>query len=338
MTTTPAGWYDDGSGRQRWWDGQQWTEHFAPEAAAPAEPETPAVPEIPAAAETPAAETPAYESPAVPETPSVEDTVIRPSDATATAATTPLGDDLTAYAAPAAPASAANEPASGYPGAAPAYPGAYTAAPSGYPAASPYAQPGQEAPKKISVLGLVGLGLSAVGTILAFIPLIGFFGFILLGAGFIVSLISLFLKGKKWPGIAGLILAVVGAIIGVIMFFVFVFAVAQSASEELDDLPSTSPSVEATDPGESDGADDGTRPTTSEVATGLTAILTLDGTEGYTEAQITCLADLLVVSDLDNATLRAIAESDGTLTDLDAINGLADVLGDTEAITACFVS
>ncbi len=27
--TTPAGWYDDGSGRSRWWDGSQWTAHFA---------------------------------------------------------------------------------------------------------------------------------------------------------------------------------------------------------------------------------------------------------------------------------------------------------------------
>jgi hypothetical protein len=27
--STPAGWYDDGSGRQRWWDGTQWTDHFA---------------------------------------------------------------------------------------------------------------------------------------------------------------------------------------------------------------------------------------------------------------------------------------------------------------------
>lgn len=26
-----AGWYDDGAGRQRWWDGAQWTEHYAPQ-------------------------------------------------------------------------------------------------------------------------------------------------------------------------------------------------------------------------------------------------------------------------------------------------------------------
>ncbi|MFT4287302.1 DUF2510 domain-containing protein [Nocardioides sp.] len=29
--TIPPGWYDDGSGAQRWWDGLGWTEHTAPE-------------------------------------------------------------------------------------------------------------------------------------------------------------------------------------------------------------------------------------------------------------------------------------------------------------------
>lgn len=28
MGTTPAGWYDDGQGNQRWWDGEKWTEEF----------------------------------------------------------------------------------------------------------------------------------------------------------------------------------------------------------------------------------------------------------------------------------------------------------------------
>lgn len=31
MTDVAAGWYDDGSGRQRWWDGNEWTVHFLDE-------------------------------------------------------------------------------------------------------------------------------------------------------------------------------------------------------------------------------------------------------------------------------------------------------------------
>ena len=39
MSQTPAGWYPQEDGRQRYWDGQQWTEHFAPgQGGAPATP------------------------------------------------------------------------------------------------------------------------------------------------------------------------------------------------------------------------------------------------------------------------------------------------------------
>lgn len=48
-----AGWYDDGSGRQRWWDGTRWTDDFAP-AAVPS-PGAPAAPAAPAAFAAPGA-------------------------------------------------------------------------------------------------------------------------------------------------------------------------------------------------------------------------------------------------------------------------------------------
>lgn len=28
MANAAAGWYDDGAGRERWWDGEAWTENF----------------------------------------------------------------------------------------------------------------------------------------------------------------------------------------------------------------------------------------------------------------------------------------------------------------------
>lgn len=88
MTTTPPGWYDDGHGAMRWWDGARWTEHVAqpdpepsPDApteaeivaaseAAEASPATAATPEAGAAAPLPAANAgagaePAYAAPGV---------------------------------------------------------------------------------------------------------------------------------------------------------------------------------------------------------------------------------------------------------------------------------
>ena len=38
MSTTPADWYDDGTGILRYWDGEAWTEHTHDPKAAAAEP------------------------------------------------------------------------------------------------------------------------------------------------------------------------------------------------------------------------------------------------------------------------------------------------------------
>lgn len=227
--TTPAGWYDDGSGRQRWWDGQQWTEHFAPESA----PETSAAAAAgsDAAAEASAGagvaggaafEAPAFEAPTAG---SAYDTADYPPYAVPGAAG--------AAAAPAgAPAQPAGIPTGVYPGTMHGgYPGA---AHGGYPTAGypPAGAAAPAGPKKLSVLGLIGLGLAALGTICAFIPGVTVLSWLLLPAAFIVSIISLFLKGTKWPGITGLVLSIVGTILAIVMFFVFVVAAANSAFED----------------------------------------------------------------------------------------------------------
>ena len=227
------------------------------------------------------------------------------------------------------------QPADAYPGVAPGYPGSST----GYPAAAPYGQPVAEEPKKLSVLGLVGLGIAALGTILVFIPVVGFVGFVLLAAAFVVSLISLFLKGKKWPGIAGLILAVVGTIIGIVMSFVYLFAFAQGVSEEIDKLPTSSPSIEATEPAPSDTEGTGTgtgRPTAEELAVGIAAIVASTGAEGYTPEHIACFAEQFAISDLDDETLRIIASGESAeFSDPDVALAFTEVFAD--ALPVCLV-
>lgn len=48
----PAGWYPDGTGTTRWWDGEQWTEHSQPQPALDAQPATSPEPVIPPVVET----------------------------------------------------------------------------------------------------------------------------------------------------------------------------------------------------------------------------------------------------------------------------------------------
>ncbi|KDA06078.1 hypothetical protein DC31_12720 [Microbacterium sp. CH12i] len=262
--STPAGWYDDGSGRQRWWDGQNWTEHFAP--ATPAEPA-----EIPAQREqVPAANQSEAQVPAVPAVP--------------------------AYAA------AAQAPAQQY-------------SPPTQTMADHSLAP--QATQKPSVLGLVSLGLAVLGTIAVCIPAVMIVGWVLLFAAFVVAIVAFFMKGKKWPAIAGLALSIVGTILGFIMVFVFGLFLLNSAIDSYD--PST-PDSSQTDEGT--GSDTGVtetsnRPTAQELADGFKILVGLSGAEGYTDEMLLCFGNEFLASDMSDDTLWQIASGDDNFTDPD---------------------
>ncbi|MFK4761578.1 DUF2510 domain-containing protein [Microbacterium sp. ZW T5_45] len=358
--TTPAGWYDDGSGRLRWWDGEVWTEHFAPkesdaepsegpdseptggtdadpngdsearasdgadaalsEAVADAEPlrdapdtsadttdsDDDASPDVPVSAvegdpegsavepdasrasdhETESVESEttasalddAQASPippiddaaseprpdaagapqasgvdpgvtAVSEQPSpVESAPLPPSDV----GDAPVPGGLVAPGSPDYWASAGHGPGRGaastpgyaaYPGQTPQPGYGYSPAPMiggpgpvrpGAPGGpgSPYAgayplgyglSPQAPAPTGPPIVGLIGLGAAALGVIFSMVQILWVYSWILLVGGLVVSLVSLFLRSRKWPGVAGMIIAVVGfiiaAIMGVVLFF-----------------------------------------------------------------------------------------------------------------------
>ncbi len=214
--------------------------------------------------EPPATETPAYESPVAPAPPAYEATqppaYEAPSSPEAPSFTVPgaSASDAPAYAgAPAYQAPGAANPygtpgtpgtpnqaypgaAPSYPGSgAPAYPGAYGAAPAG--------------PKKLNIVALISAIVAAVGFIFACIPGALFIGWILLPIAFVLSIVSLFLKGdKKWLGFVGLGLSILGTIAGFIVFFAVLANSFDQAFNGNDDTTVTQPSDEPEDEGSTD--------------------------------------------------------------------------------------
>ncbi|MGW9628703.1 DUF2510 domain-containing protein [Microbacterium sp. NPDC055521] len=344
--SVPAGWYDDGSGRQRWWDGEQWTEHYAPESAAaePAEPtaDAEAVPDAGASADPYGEYTPPV-APGAGDT--AEPTEVYP-------AVTPDGYPQSGYGEAPYGQAAYGEPdygQQGYPGTANVDPQNPYGAPAPYGGAPAYAgaYPASDAgPRKTPVLGYVGLGLAVVGGIIACIPNFVTFGIgsFLLFAAFVVSIIALFIKNTaKWPGIVGLILSIVMGIVATIVLSITLFATIADSSWESSPDPyaseepyaSESPYADESAAPEESAAPDATgeRPTADEVALGLEQIMLQQQDMEYPEGMLLCLGEELVASDMSDASLQQIADGDLALTDPDDAMEFGSTL--TDAASTC---
>lgn len=105
--------------------------------------------------------------------------------------------------------------------AAPVAPAPYAAAPP-----APYADAaGQPAavPGKKNVVALIAMIVAIVGFIFACIPGALIVGWVLLPIAFVLSIVSLFLKGeRKWMGVVGLVVSIIGTIVGFVVFFAVV--------------------------------------------------------------------------------------------------------------------
>ncbi|WP_260980405.1 hypothetical protein [Microbacterium paludicola] len=114
----------------------------------------------------------------------------------------------------------------------------------------PPADVSASAPKKTNVLALVAMIVAIVGFIFACVPGALIVGWILLPIAFVLSIVSLFLKGdRKWMGVVGLVVSIVGTIVGFVVFFA---VIANAASEAFGEIGSGETTV--TQPADEDAA------------------------------------------------------------------------------------
>ncbi|MDR5698543.1 DUF2510 domain-containing protein [Agromyces aerolatus] len=250
----PAGWYDDGTGTGtvRYWDGAQWTEHTSsatPADAIASEPHgaeasAPEAATLDAEATAAEASVPAAAQPAADWTAPGEQAEAAPVYAQSVAAQSAYTQDAGTESAH------AQHPYAQSPYAQSPYAqGQYAQSPydqNPY-AQQPYAQPGSPevgGKKPVHVLGIIALAVAGVGFVLACIPVTVLFGWFVLPIGVILSIVALFMKGAKWPGIVGLSVSVVGLIVAAIVSIVaFVFAVGE-IERSIDEFDSGSSALE----------------------------------------------------------------------------------------------
>lgn len=210
-TRAPAGWYEDGSGGRRYWDGDAWTQYVAPgsENVPPSQPGS----DLAATEVLPAAD----DGPTIPfvwgsqgAQGSQGSQGSQRSDAAATvpyAAISPNADSAAATASYGAPATTV-------------LPG------------HPFTEPSNPGP---NVVGIIALVLAIVGLVFVFIPPVSGFAWVVVPVAFVLAIIGLFLRGAKWPAVTGLVVSIIAAIVGIVMFVTFLIGSLGNVFDEIDE-------------------------------------------------------------------------------------------------------
>jgi hypothetical protein len=276
-TRAPAGWYEDGSGGRRYWDGEAWTQYVAP--ASDTVPLPPVGPEPATTTVLPAGD----------DSPTIPFVWGRGSDAAASD-----------YGDAGSPTEERNDPFAAYRATAPTVPYAAVGAnpdamTASYGAQSttalpghPFTEPSNPGPSVVSIIALV---VAIVGLVFVFIPAVSGFAWILVPVAFVLSLIGLFLRGAKWPAVTGLVVSIIAAIIGIVMFVTFLIGSLGNLVDEIDDsLPDVPvfPQPGPDDPGADSEPDQPEAPVARDLAFGETmtwddgVALTVAAPEPYT--------------------------------------------------------
>ena len=219
-TTAPAGWYEDGSGGRRYWDGRSWTQYTAPGPGTPAD----------AAATTPIGPDDATAPIDGPTIPYVWGSAAAAGDPYGYGSTYGQGvPAASGYGDSATVPSGWNDPAARYDdpdlSAFTASPTATTERYATLPyspqstavtaAPHPFTEPSNPSP---NVVGIIALVVAIVGFVFVCIPPVMGVAWVLLPIAFVLALVGIFSRGAKWPAVTGLIVSILATVVGIVVF------------------------------------------------------------------------------------------------------------------------
>lgn len=201
-TRAPAGWYVDESGGRWYWDGDAWAQYAAPGFEGAGAPPSQVAPEPGDTEVLPAA---AADSPTIP--------FVWGSRGSDAATTVP-------YSAVNVGANAEATTESYGEGSTRVLPG------------HPFTEPSNPGP---NVVGIIGLVAAIVGLVFVFIPAVSGVAWVLVPAGFVLSIVGLFLRGAKWAAVTGLVVSIIAAIVGIVMLITMVIGSLGNFIEGIED-------------------------------------------------------------------------------------------------------